>query len=81
MKHCLGTLKTGVYFLALVLCAFVTLSHLEADPEGNEISSRTSSCVRLGLYEHLTLFVVLHFLNSLRVVLLSPSPLIFHVKL
>ena len=81
MKHWPETLKTGVYFLALLLRAFVTLSHLEADPEANEVSSRTSICVRLGLYEHVTLFVVLHFLISLRVVFLSLSPLIFHIKL
>lgn len=81
MKHWLETLKTGVYFLALVLCAFVALSHLEADPEANEISSRKSSCVRVGLYECLTLFVVLHFLKSLRVVLLYYflSPLSFFI--
>lgn len=81
MKHSLETLKTGVYFLALLLPVFVTLSHLGADPEANEVSSRTSICVRLGLYKHFTLFVVLHFLISLRIVFLSPFPLIFHVKL
>lgn len=79
MKHWLETLKTEFFFLALLLRAF--LSHLEADPEANEVSCRTSICVRLGLYEHFTLFVVLPFLISLRVVCLSITPLIFHIKL
>lgn len=77
MKHWLETLKTAVDFLALLLRAFVTLSHLEADSKANEVSSSTSVCVRLGLCEHFTLFVVLHFLISLRVVFLSLYPLIF----
>lgn len=64
MKRWLETLKTAVDFLALLLRAFVTLSHLEADSKANEVSSSTSICVRLGLCEHFTLFVVLHFLIS-----------------
>lgn len=77
MKHWLQTLKTGVYFWALLLHAFVTLSHLEADPEVNEVGSRTSVCVGLGLYEYFTLFVLLNFLISLKVIFLSFSPLMF----
>lgn len=72
MKHWLATLFLG--------SAFVTLSHLKADPEASEFGSMTSICVGLVLYEHFLLFVVLCFLSSSTVVFLPLSPLILNVK-
>lgn len=51
-KHWLEALKA--YFLALLLPAFVSISHLEPDLEDNEVCSRTCIRVRLGLNEHFT---------------------------
>lgn len=60
--------------------AFMTLGHLESDPEASEVGCMTFLCVRLVLYEHFLLFVLLHFLISSTVAFLYLSPLILNVK-